>query len=249
MSDFATIAAEITAGVLNTHPSTSALIKAAMVRQLGNLLPEIVPFMERSGSFSTVAGKGTYAPGDIGFPAGFLRFERIGYDMGSYFRPLEVVDMATIRALQESPSPEYPFRIAWWEERLQFAPAPNGAYVVKWDVTLDATKDTATGKLFDATDTSPAAGGRTNAWFLLPQVTAFKHLVWGDYYLTSPDQRPDMAQSHQALAQVALERLREAGRKRQSFSGGALVVPNAYDAYGSGSRSLRVSTLFPGAPV
>ena len=241
--DFATIAAELTAGVLNTHPSVPALMKAAMVRQLGNLLPEIVPFMERSGSFTTIAGRATYSPADAGFPGGLLRFERLGYDMGSYIRPLELASMDTIRALQESPASEYPFRVAWWEELLQFGPAPNGAYTVKWDVTLDATKDTATGDLITTASTT-----ETNAWFLLPQATAFKHLVWGDYYLTSPDQRPNMASSHQGLAQVALERLREAGRKRQAF-GQTLVVPNAFDAYGSGSRASRLSRLFPGAPV
>lgn len=244
MSDFNTIAVELVSGVLNSHPNTSALIKAAMVRQLGNLLPEIVPFMERSGSFTTLPGKGSYAPGDAGFPAGLLRFERLWFDMGNYRRPIELADMETIRALQEHPASECPFRVAWWEDRLQFGPAPNGAYTVKWDVTLDATKDTATGALLTTASTT-----ETNAWFLLPQVTTFKHLVWGDYFLTSPDQRPDLAQSHQALAQVALERLREAGRKRQNVGGQTLVTPNAFDAYGSGSRSTRVSTLFPGAPV
>ena len=245
MSDFSTIAAELVAGVLNTHPSTSALMKAAMVRQLANLQPEIAPFMEKSGSFSTVAGQATYTPAVTGFPGGHLRFERIFYDLGNYRRPIEPTDMDTIRGLQEHPAAEYPFRAAWWEERLQFGPAPAGIYLVKWDVTLDATKDTATGALLTAASTT-----QTNAWFLAPQVTAFKHLVWADYFMTSPDQRPDLAQSHQGLAQLAITRLREAGQKRQAMSGTA-QVPNAFDAYSgqSGSRASRVSSIFPGAPA
>jgi hypothetical protein len=242
MGDFATIAAELVAGVLNTHPSTSALVKAAMVRQLLNLQPEIAPFMERSGAFSTVAGQAAY-PSAV--PGGLLRFERLWYDLGNYRRPIDVADMATIRGLQEHPAAEYPFRAAWWEERLQFGPAPAGVYSVKWDITLDATKDTATGAILTATSTM-----ETNPWFLLPQVAAFKHLVWADYFMTSPDQRPEMAQSHQGLAQLAITRLREAGQKRQAMSSTA-QVPNAFDAYSgrSGSRASRVSSIFPGAPV
>jgi hypothetical protein len=243
MGDFATIAAELVAGVLNTHPSTAGLVKAAMVRQLLNLQPEIAPFMERSGSFATVAGQAAY-PSAV--PGGLLRFERLWYDLGNYRRPIEVADMDTIRGLQEHPAAEYPFRAAWWEERLQFGPAPAGVYSVKWDIILDATKDTPTGTILTAASTT-----ETNPWFLLPQVAAFKHLVWADYFMTSPDQRPEMAQSHQGLAQLAITRLREAGQKRQAMNSIA-IVPNAYDRFAGGPgspRDARVSSLFPGAPV
>lgn len=244
MSDFSTIAAEIVAGVLNSHPNTSALVKAAMVRQLQALQPEVLPFMEKSGSFNTIANQATYTSAAAGFPAGLLRFERIGYDMGSYLRPLEVVDMDTLRYLQEHPAAAYPFRVAWYEEKLQFGPAPVGVYAVKWDVILDATKDTATGALLTTASTT-----QTNPWFVLPQVAVLKALTWGDYFSTSPDQRPELAAAHQGNAQVALARIREAGFKRQML-GQTLVQPSSFDLYREEwSPSARIARLFPGAPV
>lgn len=243
-NDFSSVASELTASVLNSHPSTAALIKEAMVRTLQALQPEIVPFMEKSGSFSTVARQATYTAADAGFPLGLLRFERLGYDMGNYYRPLEVAPMDTIRMLQEHPAIEYPFRVAWWEERLQFGPAPAGVYTVKWDATLDATKDTATGALITTASTT-----QTNAWFLLPQVAVLKHFTWWDYFTTSPDQRPDLAASHQQLATMALARLRETGQKREEMAS-TYVVGSAYERYSPDrSRAARVSRLFPGAPV
>lgn len=242
MSDFSTIAAEIVAGVLNSHPNTTALVKAAMVRQLLSLQAEKAPFMEKSGSFATVAGQATYTTASTGMPAGLLSFERLYYDQGAVPRFLEVVDIGTIRVLQEQASATYPFRVAWWEERLQFGPAPAGIYPVKWDVILDACKDTATGALLTSSSTT-----QTNAWFLSPQATVLKHLTWADYFSTSPDQRPDLAASQQQLATVALARLREANAKRQQ-AGGLIVQPSSFDGYGVRTPS-RVATLFPGAPV
>jgi hypothetical protein len=242
MSDFATVAAEIVAGVLNNHPNTTALVKAAMVRQLLSLQAEKAPFMEKSGSFNTVANQAAYTYASTGMPPGLLSFERLWYDQGATGRPIEVVDMGTIRMLQENGSTSYPFRVAWWEERLQFGPAPAGIYPVKWDIILDATKDTATGTVLTVADTT-----KTNAWFLAPQSAVFKHLVWADYFSTSPDQRPELAASHQQLATVALARLREANAKRQQM-GGLLVQPSSWDGYDR-SVSSRISTLFPGAPV
>lgn len=244
MSDFSTIAAEIVAGVLNSHPNTSALVKAAMVRQLQALQPEVLPFMELAGSFNTVASQKSYTSADTGMPKGLLRFERLGYDMGSYLRPLEVVDVDTLRYLQEHPATAYPFRVAWYEEKLQFGPAPVGVYAVKWDVILDATKDTATGALLTAASTT-----QTNPWFLGPQVVVLKALTWADYFATSPDQRPELAASYQGQAQVALARIREAGFKRQQM-GQTLVQPNSFDLYREEwSSSSRIARLFPGAPV
>lgn len=244
MSDFSTIAAEIVAGVLNSHPNTSALVKAAMVRQLQALQPEVLPFMELAGSFNTVASQAAYTTASTGMPKGLLRFERLGYDMGSYLRPIEAVDVDTLRYLQESQPTAYPFRVAWYEEKLQFGPAPLGVYAVKWDVILDATKDTATGALLTTASTN-----QTNPWFVLPQVAVLKALTWADYFSTSPDQRPELAASYQGQAQVALARIREAGFKRQML-GQVLTQPSSFDLYSEGSTSAaRVSRIFPGAPV
>lgn len=241
-NDFASVAAECVAGVLNSHPATAGFIAAAMVRQLQALQPEVVPFMELSGSFNTVAGQGSYTTASTGMPKGLLRFERLGYDMGAYRRPLEVVDMETLRYLQEHPSAEYPFRVAWYEEKLQFGPAPAGVYAVKWDVILDAAKDTTTGALLTSASTT-----QTNAWFLLPQVAVLKALTWADYFSTSPDQRPDLAANYQGQAQVALARLREANLKRQ-LVGQTIIQPSSFDL-GYLSRDSRIAALFPGAPV
>lgn len=232
----------LVAGVLNSHPATRSLLAAAVVRQLSNLQAEVIPFMEKSGSFTTVAGRQNYAPGeDVGFPKGLLRFERLYYDLGATARFLEVVDPDTIRYLQEGPAQAYPTRVCWYEERLQFGPAPAGAYPVRWDITLDATRGTASGLVIGVADTA-----ETNPWFTTGKV-ALKHLTWADYFLTSPDQRPDLAGSHGNLAQIALERLREAGRKRQEMNT-LLVTPNAFDNY-RGSSSARIQALFPGAPI
>lgn len=243
-NDFPAVLSELVAGTLNSHPNTSALMAASLVRQLANLQPEVVPWMELSGSFATVANQATYTSAVTGFPKGYLRFERLGYDMGAYYRPLEVVDMLTIRELQELPAMAYPWRIAIFEGKLQFGPAPVGVYTVKWDITLDATVDQATGALI----TTASSTGISNPWFLLPQVSALKHLAWADYYLTSPDQRPDLGQTHQQFAAAALARAREAGQKKEEMSQ-ALVTPNAFDAYQTRSPAARLSRLFPGAPA
>lgn len=240
-NDFTSVAAEVVAGVLNNHPATAGLVAAALVRQLQALQPEVLPFMELSGSFNTVASQAAYTTASTGMPKGLLRFERLGYDMGSYLRPLEVVDMETLRYLQEGPASAYPFRVAWYEEKLQFGPAPVAVYAVKWDVILDSTKDTATGALITA-----ASGAQTNPWFLLPQVAVLKSLAWADYFSTSPDQRPELAAAHQSQAGVALARIREAGFKRQ-LMGQTLVQPSSFDLYSDSSS--RIARLFPGAPV
>jgi len=242
--DFQTVAADLVAGVLNSHPNTATLMKAALVRQLANLKPEIVPWMEVSGSFVTVANQSAYSSSDAGYPKSLLRFERLGYDMGAYRRPLEVTDMETIRAVQEGASAAFPYLVAWYEEKLQLAPPPAGAYTIKWDAVLDATKDTSSGTLITVSSTS-----QTNAWFLLPQVSVLKHLAWADYYLTSPDQRADLGQQHQAFAAQALARAREAGSKREGLNSIA-VTPNAFTRATSGRQgSNRLSVLFPGAPT
>jgi hypothetical protein len=241
MSDFQTVAAEIVAGVLNTHPTTTALVKAAMVRQLQNLSSEVINFMEVSGSFSTVANQAAYSGADAGYPDSLLRFDRLWYDLGNYARPLEVIDIFTIRALQEHGSAVHPTRICWYEEKLQFGPAPAGVYTVKYNAVLDARRNTADGALITTASTT-----QTNAWFTTG-VVPFRHLVWADFFMTSPDTRPDMAENHTRMAGVALSRLREAGRKKQEMNG-VVTVPSAFDHY-SGSGSGRISLLFPGAPV
>jgi hypothetical protein len=242
--DFQSVAADLVVGVLNSHPNTTTLMKAALVRQLANLKPEIVPWMEVSGSFATVANQAAYSAADTGFPKSLLRFERLGYDMGAYRRPLEVTDMETIRAVQEGASSAFPYLAAWYEEKLQLAPPPAGAYTIKWDAVLDCTKDTASGALLTVASTT-----QTNAWFLLPQVSVLKHLTWADYYLTSPDQRADLGQAHQSFASQALARAREAGTKREGLNAIA-VTPNAFTRAVSGRQgSNRLSVLFPGAPV
>jgi len=240
---FAEVRDELVAGVLNSHPSTSSLIAAAMVRQLANLQPEAVPFMEVTGSFSTGAGVNSYTSTTAGFPKSLLRFDRLWYDMGQSARFLEIVDADTIRYLQEQSSQAYPTRVTWYEEKLQFGPAPSAVYVVKWAAILDSTKNTADGAAITATT---GASTQTNAW-LTTGVVPFKHLVWADYYMTSPDQRPDLAASHGNLASVALERLHEAARKRQEMNT-VLVTPNAFDGY-RGASSARIQAIFPGAPI
>lgn len=229
----------LVAGVLNSHPSTRSLLAAAVVRQLSNLAPEIIPFMEKSGSFLTVLDKASYGHGDAGFPKGLLRFERLFYDLGTTIRPIDPVDPDTVRAYQERPSQAYPSRACWYEERLQFGPAPAGAYTVKWDVILDATKDSVSGTTITVTD-----GAATNPWFTTGKV-ALRHLAWADYFMTSPDQRPEMASAHGNSAQIALERLREAGKKRQAMNA-VVCTPNAFDNYRA-SPSARLQTIFPGA--
>lgn len=229
----------LVAGVLNTHPSTRPLLAAAVVRQLANLQPEIVPFMEKSGSFLTANGVAAYGYGDADFPKGLLRFERLYYDLGATIRPIDVVDPGTVRAYQERPAQAYPTCVCWYEERLQFGPAPAGAYTVKWDVIRDATKDAASGVTITVADEDA-----TNPWFTAGKV-ALKHLVWADYFMTSPDQRQEMAAAHGNLAQVAIGRLREAGRKRQEMNA-PLVTPNAFDLYATYPPS-RLQTIFPGA--
>lgn len=244
MATFATVAAEIVAGVLNNHPNTTAHVKAAMVRQLLALQAEQAPFMEVPIAFSTIANQAAYSGADAGFPDGLLTFQRLYYDMGSYLKPIEAASMDLIRRLQETPATTYPWRAAWWQEKLQFGPAPSGIFAVKGDIILDSTKDAATGALITTASTT-----QTNPWFELPQVTVFQHLVWSDYFATSPDQRPELAASHQQAAATQLARLREAGKTRQGLAAVA-VIPSAWGSYSPEDRRVAgVSLFFPGAPV
>jgi hypothetical protein len=240
MGTFASVLAELVAGVVNSHPSTSTLMAAAMVRQLQNLQPEAIPFMEITGTFNTAANQAAYTATQCGAPS-LLRFDRLWYDLGNYARPLVVSDINSIRQLQEMGAISYPLRICWQAEKLQFGPAPVGVYPVKWDAILDATKDTATGNLLTTASTT-----QTNAWFT-EGVVPYRHLVWADFFLTSPDQRPDLAASHSQLAATALNRLRTAYAKRQELNA-TPRTPNAFDQQ-IGDAGLRISTLFPGAPV
>lgn len=240
MGTFASVLAELVAGVVNSHPSTSTLMAAAMVRQLQNLQPETIPFMEITGTFNTTANQAAYTATQCGAPS-LLRFDRLWYDLGSYARPLVVSDPNSIRSLQEMGSIAYPLRVCWLVEKLQFGPAPVGVYAVKWDGILDATRDTSTGALLTTSSTT-----QTNAWFT-EGVVPYRHLVWADFFLTSPDQRPELAASHSQLAATALNRLRTAYAKRQELNA-TPRTPNAFDLQ-IGDAGLRITTLFPGAPV
>jgi hypothetical protein len=240
MGTFSSVLSELTAGVVNSHPSTSSLMAAAMVRQLQNLLPETIPFMEITGSFNTVANQAAYTATQCGAPS-LLRFDRLWYDLGQYARPLVISDPNSIRQLQEMPSIDYPLRVCWLDEKLQFGPAPVAIRTVKWDAVLDATKDTATGALITTSSTT-----QTNGW-LTEGVVPFRHLVWADYFLTSPDQRSDLAANHSQLAATAMNRLRTAYAKRQELNA-TPRTPNAFDQQ-LGDAGLRIATLFPGAPV
>jgi hypothetical protein len=246
---FGDVLTDLVTGVVNNHPNTPILLGAAMVRQLANLQAESIPFMEvPQGSFTTVANQATYTSADAGFPKSLLRFDRLYYSIGNYGRPLIVVDIGTIRLLQQQPAVAYPLRVAWHDDKLQFGPAPNAAYVVKFDSILDAQKDTASGALM--IDTDGAAGpntGPSNPWFTTG-VVAFKHLVWADYFSTSPDQRAELAASHTNLAATAMSQLRKAQKKRQELNA-ISVVPNAFDSQLVDSTAARIANLFPGAPV
>src|SRR5689334_7352084 len=98
MGTFSSVLTELVAGVVNSHPSTSSLMAAAMVRQLQNLQPEAIPFMEITGSFTTTANQAAYTSTQCGAPS-LLRFDRLWYDLGNYGRPLVMADPYTIRLL------------------------------------------------------------------------------------------------------------------------------------------------------
>lgn len=238
--DFGSVKTEIVGEVLNTHPLTASLVAAAMVRQLLTVQAEAVTFMEISGSFSTVANQAPYDSATTGFPKSLLRFERLYYDLGSYTIEIVNTDRTEIRRLQELGSISYPYRAAWIGEKLQFGPPPAAAYVVKWDGTLDATKDAGTGLVIDGT-----VSGATNPW-LVAGAVAFKHLVKADYYATSPDTRPDLAQTHQEGAALAINRYRQTQAQRLQL-GGIYQIPSAFVRNLPASE--RRQLVFPGAPI
>ena len=241
--DVGTVRDELVAGVLNSHPSTSAAILATMIRQLTALEPEAVPFMERSGSFFTINGITSYGP-DQGLPRGLHRFERLYYDLGSSILLIDTVDELSLRYFQEHPVQAYPQRAAWQEGVLQLAPAPAGAYTVKWDGFLSSKRDSRTGKEI-TTDTSNENLRRSNPW-LTEGVVTFKHLVLADYYSTDPaSARADLAESNGARAAGQMNQLRKAQQQKKDM-GGVAVVPNAFDHYATWP-SRRVQTIFPGA--
>jgi len=237
--DFTAVKAELLRGVLNTHPNTSSLLADAMVRQLQALQPEAIPFMERSGQFTTIAGRAAYDAGTSGFPKSLLRFDRLYYDLGSTPLYIDVVDIEEVRLYQEQPSLVYPRRACWQGRQLQLGPAPAGAYPVKWDAVLDSTKDARTGRPITASSTV-----QSNPWFVEGAV-AFKHLAWADYFATSPDQRPDLAEAHRGLAAGQLDRLRKAQAKQKQMNA-TPRAPNAFDMHVRRINE-RLQTYFPGA--
>lgn len=241
--DFKAVRDELVALVLNSHPSTSSSIAAAMVRQLAALEPERVPFMEKSGSFSTLAGRAAYGGSD-GLLPGLHSFERLYYDLGSTILPIDPVDELTLRYFQEQPAQAYPPRACWLEGKLQFGPSPAGAYTVKWDGFLSSRLDAATGETITA-ETTDENLHRTNPWFSAGAVT-LGHLVLADYYSNDPaSARQDLAQTNGGFATSQLAQLRKAHQQKKDM-GSVAVVPNAFDRYSSwGSR--RIQTLFPGA--
>lgn len=246
MATFAETKTDLVAEVLNSHPATGDKIAKAMVRTLQSLQPEAVPFMEKTGSFVTVNGTAAYSstsPGGTGFPANLLAFERLWYDLGATPQWLFVVSIEEVRWFQEQAAVAYPVRVAWYEKKLQFGPAPAGVYTVKWDGFLDSTLDTTGAAITTASTTA------TNPW-LTEGLICFKHLALADYYMTDPaSARPDMASNHAQLGQMQLTRLREA-QKRRRDAGSSPQVPNAFSAYlYPDDRAARISILHPGAPV
>ena len=238
--DFTSVKAEIVARVLNSHPATASLIASAMVRQLLTLQPEATTFMEVSGTWSTSANVAAYDAATTGFPKSLLRFERLYYDLGSYTIEIVNTDRSEVRRLQEMGSIAYPYRAAWIGNQLNFGPAPSAAFVIKYDGTLDATKDTTTGVVIDGT-----VGAATNPWFTTGTV-AFQHLVLADYYATSPDQRPDLAAAHQQGAALAINSYRQTGAQRLQL-GGIYQIPSAFVRNLPASE--RRQLVFPGAPI
>jgi len=240
MSDFSTIKTALTGTVLNTHPSTATLMAGAMVRSLLVLQPEAASFMETSGSFSTVAGQAAYTSATAGYPKGLLRFDRLYYDLGSTTIPIWEEDRDEVRRLQELGSVAYPNRAAWIEEKLQFGPSPGGVYVVKWDAILDATKDTSSGNTITTASTT-----QTNGWFTTG-AEALKALALADFYMTSPDQRPDLATAWRESAALAIASIRKTQAQRLRL-GGVVQVPSAFRTGLSISEKRQM--LHPGAPL
>lgn len=238
--DFVSVKAACVAQVLNSHPATAALISSAMVRQLLTLQPEATTFMETSGSWSTTAGAAAYGSSTAGFPKSLLRFERLYYDLGSYTIEIVNTDRTEIRRLQELGSVAYPYRAAWIGNQLQFGPPPSGVFVIKYDGTLDATKDSLTGDTIDGT-----VAAATNPWFTTG-VIAYQHLVLADYFATSPDQRPDLAAAHQQGAALAINSYRQTGAQRLQL-GGIYQIPSAFTRNQPASE--RRQLVFPGAPI
>lgn len=238
--DFQSVLAACQAQVLNSHPTTAGLLTLAMIRQLLTVQPEATTFMETSGSWSTSAGVAAYGPATEGFPKSLLRFERIYYDLGSYSIEIVNTDRTEIRRLQELGPISYPYRAAWIGNQLNFGPPPSGAFVIKYDGTLDATKDSETGDVIDG-----SVGTAKNPWFTTG-VVAYQHLVLADYFSTSPDPRPDLASAHQQGAALAINSYRQTGAQRLQL-GGIYQIPSAYvrNLPASDRRQL----VFPGAPI
>lgn len=240
MSTFSIIKAELVAEVLNTHPATATHMATVMVRQLLTVQSEAVTFMETYNSFSTVASQAAYDSATTGFPKSLLRFDRLYYDLGSSIIPIYTVERDGLRQLQELSPVSYPTSAAWIGERLEFGPAPLAAYTVKWDGILDATKDTATGDLITTASTT-----ETNAWFTKGAV-GLKALCLGDYYSTSPDQRPEMAAAQQRAAALAINSYRSTQAQRLQL-GGYWQIPSAFTRYPRGGT--RREILHPGGPI
>ncbi len=238
--DFQSVQTACVAQVLNSHPSTPGLIALAIVRQLLTLQPEATTFMETSGSWVTSAGVAAYGPTTTGFPKSLLRFERIYYDLGSYTIEIVNTDRTEIRRLQELGAITYPYRAAWIGDRLNFGPPPAGTFVIKYDGTLDATKDLETGDLIDGT-----VGTASNPWFTTG-VVALQHLTLADYFATSPDPRPDLASAHQQGAALAINSYRQTGAQRLQL-GGIYQIPSAFVRNMPASE--RRQLVFPGAPI
>lgn len=208
MSDFGTFITSLMDRVENKNTRTEPFLRAATIRALKRVSNIRSLFMQGSFTFSTVAGQQEYSSADAGFPNDVVEFYTVYCQQTSTLGSSNLLipgpyPIARVRELWIAGAVAvYPSRWAWFNNKLCFAPTISGVVTVNGDYLKDATRDTATGNLITASDTTT-----TNPWFDDGEYTLMNAVLL-DYYL-SIAKDSDAAQMCKALYDDGIKEIRD----------------------------------------
>jgi len=153
--------------VNNQNTRALPFLKDATVRQLKELSGFHTRFMEAQLSFNLTAQQESYGAGYPGFPVDVMEITTLYVEVGDPPIRYEIKGPVGIAELRFERYPTaigfavpHPRRWAWHAEQVWFYPRPGAVVTVKGDYFRDATRDTVTGNVITATDTTS-----TNPWF------------------------------------------------------------------------------------
>lgn len=226
---FSTFTSSVHGDVLNKHSTSLADLKAATVRQLGELASRRVHFMERTTTFTLLVADpylGDWVgEGVAGWPLDVREIDAVYYRASATSSWCPVTGPLTINEIRtyepplrvaESPLSVYPLAWAWWDRKL-WVPRVSGNVSLKIDYWKDGTRCETTGALI-----STASTNETNEWLDGRGATALRHGVLADYYLLPKSKDEAQASIEMGKRNTYLEILKSEGI---AFHGASIQAP------------------------